>query len=376
MYLWITACICLHQHVEASVFRAVLRTTMTVLGGVLGYCTMLNGNLANNPYFVGAITCTFNAFCGLFAPIKVLRYSLFVMAFTFNAVVVCQYFGCCGLAGDPRIFGGKVVSTLIGSTYAIIVSWCFMPSYTSGVMFEEEAVALTAGVELISEQNKLMSEIANGSNTVSKEKFAEALETKVRVPLSHVKMELVNNVLDRKQVLLSWNVLPTPPVVAILMDKISKIADYLAIANNISDSLLWPGESGAQAALIKHLEIHSQAVHVAAKSVAHSCAECMLATSRTQVISTRKGVAENVEQLQLARAALKEEYQSWNANNTDHSAWTGPDLRFQAWLHLILLALKEVEVVGVVLAESEASLDRDGYFAWATSWFGRRPVGV
>lgn len=83
-----------------------------------------------------------------------------------------------------------------------------------------------------------------------------------------------------------------------------------------------------------------------------------------------------MEELRIARASLRAEYLSWNASPQDHPPWTPPDLRFQAWLHLTLLALKEIEVVGVVLAETEAALDRDAYFTWASSWFGRRPVYI
>jgi hypothetical protein len=49
--------------------------------------------------------------------------------------------------------------------------------------------------------------------------------------------------------------------------------------------------------------------------------------------------------------------------------------RFLAWLHLMLLGMQEIEATAVVLAEGEAAQDRDGYAAWATSWYGRRPVG-
>ena len=90
VYFSITAAICIQMEVETSAFRAVLRSTMTFLGGLFGYLTMLNGTLAQNPYFITSITCAFNCVCGFFSPIKRLRYSLFLTAFTFNAVVVCQ----------------------------------------------------------------------------------------------------------------------------------------------------------------------------------------------------------------------------------------------------------------------------------------------
>ena len=38
-----TAAICLAEAVEATVPKSVLRTTMSLVGGVLGYLVMLNG---------------------------------------------------------------------------------------------------------------------------------------------------------------------------------------------------------------------------------------------------------------------------------------------------------------------------------------------
>lgn len=90
VYFSITAAICVQWQVESSAFRAVLRSSMTFLGGLFGYLTMLNGNLAQNPYFVISISCCFNGVCGFLSPIKEFRYSLFLTAFTFNAVVICQ----------------------------------------------------------------------------------------------------------------------------------------------------------------------------------------------------------------------------------------------------------------------------------------------
>lgn len=92
VYFSITAAICIQMEVETSAFRAVLRSTMTFLGGLFGYLTMLNGSLAQNPYFITCITCAFNCVCGFFSPIKRLRYSLFLTAFTYNAVVICQVY--------------------------------------------------------------------------------------------------------------------------------------------------------------------------------------------------------------------------------------------------------------------------------------------
>jgi hypothetical protein len=59
--------------VEASLFRGILRSVMTVLGGVWGYLLMLDGGLANNPYWVCAWIAVGNGVGGLLAPERSLR---------------------------------------------------------------------------------------------------------------------------------------------------------------------------------------------------------------------------------------------------------------------------------------------------------------
>ncbi|KAG7675079.1 hypothetical protein KSW81_002582 [Nannochloris sp. 'desiccata'] len=373
IYFWITAAICIQKQVEATAFRAILRTTMTVLGGTLGYCTMLNGDLAQNPYFLCCIVCLFNGVCGLFAPIKTLRYSMFLTVFTFNAVVTCQYFGCsCNLPGDPKVFGGKVLSTLFGSIYAMIVTWCFSPYYTSVVMLEEEASALKAGVHLIEIQEKSIRLKAAGQ-VIDASDDDSSIEKQLREPLARVKAELENNCLDRKQLLLTWNVLPTPPVVSILMEKLSNLANALETAGNIVESTLWAGLPGpAQAELLDDVQPQITAVLIAAKKVAINCSDCMSATNPATVQSTRVTVAAAVGELRAARVALRIGFLSWS--DKKNSNWIASDFKFLAWIHSMLISVREIEVVGVVLAETEASLDRDTFFSWASAWYGRRPV--
>jgi len=71
---------------------------------------------------------------GSFRTVKQLRYSVYLANFTFNAVIVCQYYGCtpCDVPGDAQVYGGQVLSTMLGSIiYANIVSWLVKPYYTS-----------------------------------------------------------------------------------------------------------------------------------------------------------------------------------------------------------------------------------------------------
>lgn len=65
---------------ESSLFRGILRSTMTVLGGTLGYLLMLNGTLANNPYWVCAFVAAGSGLAGLLAPDRTLRCAVSFLA--------------------------------------------------------------------------------------------------------------------------------------------------------------------------------------------------------------------------------------------------------------------------------------------------------
>ena len=67
------AALCPPPQVESSASRALLRTIGTVVGGALGYATMLNGSLANNPYFVTGMLVLITVVHGLVAPVRELR---------------------------------------------------------------------------------------------------------------------------------------------------------------------------------------------------------------------------------------------------------------------------------------------------------------
>lgn len=134
-YFLTATVICMQKTVEISVVKALLRTTMIAVGGVLGYVTMLNGTLASNAYFVLFIVVAVNGFFGLFSIYGMdFRYSLFLMVYTFNGVVACQYTGVCCQAGTVLEFGGKAVSTCLGAIWAMIWSILIMPMYTSEVV--------------------------------------------------------------------------------------------------------------------------------------------------------------------------------------------------------------------------------------------------
>jgi hypothetical protein len=62
----LTAGICMQRHVESSVPKGVLRATVSLVGGLVGYLLMLNGSLAQDPYWICGMLVLFNGLSGLF----------------------------------------------------------------------------------------------------------------------------------------------------------------------------------------------------------------------------------------------------------------------------------------------------------------------
>jgi hypothetical protein len=123
---------------------------MIAFGGVLGFVTMLNGNLAQNPYFIFWINVLVNAFFSLFSSIdSYARYSIFLVVYTYFSVVTCQYTGKCCAAGDVWEFAGRTISTIAGAAFALAFNWLVMPVYSSHIIFDKEAKLLDENIRTV-----------------------------------------------------------------------------------------------------------------------------------------------------------------------------------------------------------------------------------
>ena len=381
IYFWLTAAICIQFQVEAAAFRAVLRTTMTAIGGTLGWFTMMNGSLAQNPYFISGMITMFNGVCGLVSPIKEFRYSLFLTAFTFNAVVVCQYYGCCNLAGETNIYGGKVLSTLLGSIYSILLSWCVLPYYTSTKMLYLENQALGDGLSMVVkfdsvDQMRARKDSKPANYEENTLPTVEDIVEKIDDPLVMVHKELEANVIDKRQFLLvTWTLLPTPRIVYLLKARLEAMGVFLREFVKINSTPLW--QSGELTDKYDQLLLDtgscSNAVVEKARDVVTGCNMTFEATSRKSLDKARSDLALNVTDLEHERMKLRSALAEWDKDN-EHEHWSEIELKALAKRRLLHLTIKEIHVIGILLSETEATLDRDRWLSWASSWFGRRPM--
>lgn len=369
---------------EAAAFRAVLRTTMTAIGGTLGWFTMMNGSLAQNPYFIAGIVSLFNGVCGLISPIKEFRYSLFLAAFTFNAVVVCQYYGCCNLAGETNIYGGKVLSTLLGSIYSILLSWCILPYYTSTKMLDLEHQVLKDGLSLVARMHstdfeaahKDNSGLCNESENKSKSELTLGeVNMLIDVPLTLIHKELEANVIDKRQFLLvTWTVLPTPKIVDLIKMRLEAIGVFLREFLKISSTTMW--QSGDLTENYKQLLLDTQSItddiFDRARKMVAGCQLTFDATSKRSLNEARKALDFRVKELEEVRENLKSVFIQWDQSH-ENLSWSEIELKALARKRLLLMVIKEIHVIGILLSETEATIDRDRWLSWASSWFGRRP---
>lgn len=377
VYFTITAAICTQMQVESSAGKAVLRTTMTFLGGFLGYLTMLNGSLAQNPYFLTCISCLVNGACGLLSPMKELRYSLFLTAFTFNAVVICQYYGCCSLAGEAINFGGKVVSTMLGSIYAILISWCFLPYYTSEKMLELESSAMEDGVAIV--KSTLHSRTSGNSGRFSDKRASRIMDTvvhKVYAPLSDVVKEYKMNTIDKKQfLLLTYTLLPTPPVVIMILESLARMSSYLHESANLMKrffSTTIPDTDAKITKFVENIQNELDDVLDRATETSKVCSEAMLAKSPSVLKQAREDVRAKNLDLAEARVRLSNAVNDWFSKNAIDAS--SQNISGLMSLQLLLNAVREVQVTAYILSDVEEATDRDYQFSWLSSWFGRRPL--
>jgi hypothetical protein len=88
---------------------------------------MLHPSLAGNPYALAAILAAY-AFAFAFAARSQFRYAVVLSLITFDAMVLCQYSGCCsGTAGTLSYLVNRVASVAVGAVLPVLVANLVLP---------------------------------------------------------------------------------------------------------------------------------------------------------------------------------------------------------------------------------------------------------
>jgi hypothetical protein len=203
----------------------------------------------------------------------------------------------------------------------------------------------------------------------------KAVTDAVDIPITAVHKELELNIVDKRQfLLLTWTLLPTPKIVPLLKGRLEAMGVFLREAVKLNSTPLWSSERNRNKvnSLLTEIKEDVERALEASEVVVAGCKVTMDATSRRTLNKARVKLASKVGALGKARAKLRESFIKWDERHRQDK-WSDIELKLLARSQLLIYTLREINVIGLLLSETEATLDRDRWLSWAASWFGRRP---
>jgi hypothetical protein len=353
---------------------------------------MLNGTLAQNPFFIFWMAVLVNGFFGLFSIYGMdFRYSLFLLVYTWNGVVLCQYSGTCCQSGTVLTFGGKAASTCLGAVWAMIFSILIKPVYTSEVILGLEKDFLAQVMEHMkhswaSIQHLMNADLETRERVESqtrelRERLVLDIDTITRLRISSFKAcakEIMLNSLDERELqFIKLNLIPLPSSVRLASIDASLLGSivsasckslYLATSglakNSTMMSALFEAVSPDTSILLEESEILSKSI------------QRFLQEQRKNDLAARlDDVQLAVSSVQSARKNLSLTYADQARAKILGSDISYGELKLLAYYSFLLRALLRIEELGVKILTDEKYLERDGFSSFFTSWYTRRVRG-
>lgn len=387
----IAVAICLNTTIDSSIIKIFLRSTMIAFGGALGYVSMLNGRLAQNPYYIFWITMLVNAFFSMFSSAGYYaRYSLFLVVYTYFSVVVCQYLGICCIAGDVWEFSGRTISTIAGATFALVFNWLVMPVYTSQVIFKEEDTllgenvntiedSLRQGPDILSQKNPEsdISQMKHGNVGPFKEEDAllglyhDISEKAVRSFKS--RLSLCSKILEEKRVnsLDDWRffvfditLIPLPLACKLTFIKVARMGLYINVCMHALKTSIYPYCEGklSEQLLSTMLEDSVDLLNATQKLYA-LIGENLNEKSQDENSKTEIKIVSLLDLIVDIRSGLSKQFES-----SIHKSWEGTinisDLKCLVFFQYFFASLDEVYHLGFELCKNENMKIRDSYWSF------------
>jgi hypothetical protein len=384
-YFVLAFSVCAQDTVDSSTIKAILRVSLIGLGGSLGYATMLNGSLAQNPYYMFFMAILFNLFFGLFSYISFdFRYSLFLALYTWAGVATCQYTGICCAAGSVTIFLGKFVSTALGAIYAFVISNVVFPVFSSQVVSELEGSLLSTYMSAVQDSYEMGAillqtpetdrnlELLNpkypciGFKTVANHHgrmvhyITKAVGKRLSI-ISRIYTEVDTKALDKHfMFFIRLTLIPLPISVKLILQRLTKIGSYVntSVKTLKCSFLRTPGGTCSESFLGAMLE-KSDSCLVAAHSVEQKTINILI---RKRVHPQDvEALREALDSLVLARAELRIQYLKILPELNKMDGWNYGDLRCLTWFTMLIRAIKELEGLAQAMTdESSPYLTKGG----------------
>lgn len=403
----IASIICMQQQLEASVVKAFLRTAIIAFGGALGYVTMLNGTLAQSPYFVFFMGMLVNGFFGLFSPLGIdFRYTLFLAVYTWNGVVYCQYTGTCCKPGTVLTFGGKALSTALGALYAFFVTALIVPLYSSEVILSMEGKFLKGSIDILDSvfhdcismlkektQGKYeKNDLEEGREEHSRSKkylssmtevdpkilakfrqYAESI-TKLRLATFKgiVQQKKLNSLDHRLVLFLEVTLIPLPKSIDIILYRLSRVGAFTsASAKSLKNNLIMAQSDAPMVYFLEEIMLSTEEMLIQAKNLSARICSTFERCSNRNLMKARENVGLALKDMAASRKALREKYLSIQSELMAIKNWKYGDLKVLIFYQFVLEAIVQLETLALEIVTDDCTMERDGYFSWMFSWWTR-----
>lgn len=383
----IAVTVCLWPEAETTIMKAFFRALLIAVGGALGYAIMLNGTLSQNPYYVLFITMLVNFCISLFSKYgKSVRFILLLLIYTLFSVVFCQYTGKCCKAGTTWQFAGRTISTMLGATLTFVLGVLLLPLYLSNVLAHFENLLLKASVHLGGRLYEVSPKVFNSQTdpnsdkvTAQSEEFKALLEEidqstgKRWEILQHIMEESREKALDDHHLLwLSITLVPMPPVVSMVLDKLLDTGYLLRLCiSALKSSFFIDTPAQIYQEFIQSNLQHATGELNAIATDMHSCVSRILeSSSRIEGEQIAVDLRNHLQKMEMKR---REMLRIFLDLDLDSITWNEADLRFMAWYLSYISLVRKLESLAYQLCMDAPMLDRNQYWAWITSdWLAHR----
>jgi hypothetical protein len=334
------------------------------------------------------------------------RYSLFLMVYTWNGVVLCQYTGVCCQAGSVLEFGGKAASTCLGAVWAMIWSILIVPMYTSEVVLGlESSFLLRAFAQLDDSWHRVDALLDDQDAEVSDPKVSFSIEsiesgeaqgfrtsalraqllgdvdaiTRLRIgSFKAFAKEIEFNSLDKRELhFVKLNLIPLPRSVHLVVKDMSVLGSM--ISASFKSLHLALGDDMTRAALKDVLNAVRRPTNdlLATSGVLVAALAEFLADQRGDCLAIHRDVVERaVADVGAARGALAKAWRDAVQPEIIAQNPSPTKLKLLAYYAFMLRALYRLETLGSAVMKEHGYSERDSWSTFWTSWCTGPPQQV
>lgn len=385
----LAAAICLNLTINTSIIKVFLRSTLIALGGVLGFLTMLNGNLAQNGYFVFFIVLLVTAFFNLLSSIDAAaRYTVFLITYTFFSVVTCQYTGKCCQAGDVWEFAGRTISTIVGAAFALLLNWLVMPLYSSHLIFSKEKDLLEVNMKSVSDcleqgpamlhqpKGYLVEKAKDESDQVAIASFYDFISQKTST-LFKTRLSIVNDIILEKAensldnwrlVFLYITLIPLPLACKLAFIRIGRMGIHINVCLHALKSSIYPNDDGTlRETLFSKLMKDTFNLFHATEDISGMIVASLLESSEDENKKLEISIRSSLDLIQDIRLGLAIQFESAINSIGSRDVISRRDLKCLVYFQYIYASLDEIHSLAYLLINDQRMKTRDNYFAFVVA---------